>query len=250
MVHQIGQMDGRSLLQSTKHIDHIGFISFKRSHKSSACCFGTVELLINIAQIRFYHMVRQIIAVVSLLVTGMFQACIQQDRDYNPTTYLDSVEQEAFKFRIARYIVPLPKNASYETRFDTVFDNYYMRSAERHRLDAYYRAPDSFHYFLVTKVAPSLSNKRVAIGGRLRYAADGTSIEYYEEVFRTWKMKENTLQEKSMLLFDKMILRQDLSRYYTENSPKEEYIEFPDRNTRYNVELRQWELIADTASAK
>ncbi len=183
-----------------------------------------------------------------LLLGGLLGAAGCSDHDnriYDPAAYFDSAGQEAFKYRIARYITHLPKKAVYDTRFDTAFDAAYRHAAAQYRLEAYHEAPDGYHYFMVSRVAPSLKQKRVATGGRLKYAADTTSIEAYEEIFRTWKMEEDELREKSYLLFDKMVLQEDLSRYYTENSPKEDYIEFPDKNTRYNKELRRWEGVVN-----
>lgn len=189
-------------------------------------------------------MIKQVVFI-ALLLGGLLTiaGCSEQDRVYNPAAYYDSAGQEAFKYRIARYVAHLPKKATYDTRFDTAFDAAYRHAAAHHRLDAYYVAADGYHYFLVSRVAPSLKQKRVATGGRLQYAADDATIESYEEIFRTWKMEEEELHEKSFLLFDKMVLQEDLSRYYTENLPKEDYIEFPDKNTRYNKELRRWEII-------
>lgn len=189
-------------------------------------------------------MIKQAV-IVFLLLGGLLgiAGCADQERVYSPAAYFDSAGQEAFKYRIARYIAHLPKKATYDNRFDTAFDAAYRQAAARHRLDAYYRDTDGYHYFLISRVAPSLKQKRVATGGRLKYAADDTTIAFYEEIFRTWKMEEDELHEKSFLLFDKMALQEDLSRYHTENSPREDYIEFPDKNTRYNKELRRWEVI-------
>jgi hypothetical protein len=50
------------------------------------------------------------------------------------------------------------------------------------------------------------------------------------------------LKEKTKILFDKIVNNKDVSQYYTKNLPENEYwIEFPDDQTVYNVELREWQ---------
>lgn len=68
----------------------------------------------------------------------------------------------------------------------------------------------------------------------------GKLIEY-EEVFRTWKMKEEDLKARGTLLFDSMVNGKDLSPYYRTNST-EEYIEFPDGHSFYDKEERMWRI--------
>ena len=50
------------------------------------------------------------------------------------------------------------------------------------------------------------------------------------------------LKEKNKILFDKIVNNKDVSQYYTKNLPENEYwIEFPDDQTVYEVELREWQ---------
>ncbi len=188
------------------------------------------------------------IKVIFLFLVGCaltIHGCLKQDISYKPEKYLEPSEQTNFVYSIARYLAKMPERADYENRFESEFDDYYRKMASGHRLEAYFIAETGDHYFLISRHAPSLKPKRVATGGRLRYGPDDSTIVYYEEVFRTWKMEEEEMKEKSNLLFDKMVRQEDLSRYYTDETSQEEYIQFPDKTTRYNTEDRRWELIAD-----
>lgn len=141
--------------------------------------------------------------------------------------------------RIIRYAGYLPKKADDLTKFDTIYDSFYAEQAVKHRIDRYHR--DSVTgdvYLLVSRIAPSLKIKRVAIGIHLRM--EGDSITHYNEVFRTWKMEEAVLEEKGGLLYNLMAKGKDLSPYYPQHSGKEEYIEFPDEHTRFDVDKRTW----------
>ena len=106
------------------------------------------------------------------------------------------------------------------------------------RLDAYFEK-GGYRYFLISRRAPSIHDKRVATGGKLKLDASGNVVEY-EEVFRTWKMLEPDLIKKGILLFDKMVKGQSLERYLTKHSWPEEYIEFPDETVYFDKASRKW----------
>jgi len=142
--------------------------------------------------------------------------------------------------RIIRYTGKLPpKGATHANKFDPKFDEHYENLARQHRIDLYYRDSATLDlYLLVSRIAPSMQVKRVGTGVHLRF--EGDSITYYNEVFRTWKMPEEELAEKGGLLFSKMVRGEDLTPYYNENSGKEEYIEFPDAQVRFDTLRRVW----------
>jgi len=95
------------------------------------------------------------------------------------------------------------------------------------------------NYFLISRRAPSLYDRRVATGGYVVFAEDGKG-EDYEEVFRTWKMDPDTLVRRGLLLFDKMVDGEDLRPYETRNSGNTDFIEFPDAQTWYDKKSRSW----------
>jgi hypothetical protein len=65
------------------------------------------------------------------------------------------------------------------------------------------------------------------------------SLRYYEEVFRTWKMPENVLNERYPVLFDKMVKGESLEPYYSKNKG-DQYIEFPDDRFYFDAQTRTW----------
>ncbi len=168
-------------------------------------------------------------------------ACNQPaSQQYRADATLDADAQQAFLYEIIRYMGSLPGKANQTSKFEAVFDDHYRQQAARHRLELYYNdAKAGDIYFLTSRIAPSIRVKRVAIGGKLRRDEQG-NIVYYEEVFRTWKMEEPEMMEKSGMLFLKMLKGEDLSAYYPENSGKEEYIEFPNQDVYFDVAQRMW----------
>jgi hypothetical protein len=147
-------------------------------------------------------------------------------------------EIESFKYSIIRYLGKLPGKADHTTKFDSIFDSHYINLAKQHELVYRDQSGDTV-YFLVTRTAPSMYEKKVAIGGKLVYDKD-KGVGYYEELFRTWKMLTPELSEKSAILYSRMIQGKDLSPYYTKNSKGIEYIEFPDDEVTYDTTKRLW----------
>ncbi len=140
--------------------------------------------------------------------------------------------------QVIRYIARSPEGIAPEQRTERRFDDHYAEQRRLHRLDAYY-VDGAAHYFLVSRVAPSLTEKRVAIGGRLERDETGT-ITYYEEVFRTWKMEPDTLSKRSLFLFDRMVRGEDLTGFYSSKTGNTDYIEFPDDRTFFDTRQRIW----------
>lgn len=179
--------------------------------------------------------------ILPVLVFCLFFACRNAENSTAGIGQLPdkALEQEILN-RIIRYLGQLPpKGATHENKFDARFDEHYQALVPQHRIDLYHR--DSVTgdiYLLVSRIAPSMYVKRVGTGIHFSMPAD--SITHYNEVFRTWKMPEDELAKKGGMLFSKMVRGEDLRPFYPQNSGKEEYIEFPDANVRFDTLRRIW----------
>lgn len=169
-----------------------------------------------------------------VLIAG---ACSTKN-NYQVSAHLTPQEQDEMMWKIIRYIGRAPEGLTFEERFYAPYDSVYQEQAKLHKFDAYYKKGDT-HYFLVSRRAPSLVEKRVATGGRFVLNSDNKLIEY-EEVFRTWKLVPDTLAKRELVLFDKFVRGESLEPYKTKNSNGIEYIEFPDDNTYFDKATRQW----------
>ncbi|MFD2593953.1 hypothetical protein [Sphingobacterium griseoflavum] len=179
--------------------------------------------------------------VFGILTFLFFHACANEDR-YKPETQLSKEEQSEFKREIVRFVGHLPKYAEHATKFEQRFDSAYNAQAELIQLDKYFaNDKDGYTYFEVSRIAPSFKKKYVATGGRLKRNSAG-ELEEYEEIYRTWKMEPAQLAEKTKVFFSEMVAGHDLSPYYTENIGDTEHIEFPDKNTYYDKEVRKWQV--------
>lgn len=158
--------------------------------------------------------------------------------DYTVSAHLTPQQQDEMMWKIIRYVGRAPEGLTFEERFYAPYDTFYHEQARIHKFDAYF-VKGSTHYFLVSRKAPSLVEKRVATGGRFELGADG-KISDYEEVFRTWKMVPDTLAKREMILFDKFVRGESLKPYETKNAGSVEYIEFPDERTYFDKQAKQW----------
>jgi len=177
---------------------------------------------------------------IAWLFIALLSSCNQNNKGaYEPSELLTAEQQTSFLYDISRYIGELPKNGGYETRSESRFDEHYKKQADQSALKFYHKDEKTgIEYFLLTQIAPSLQEKYVALGGKLK-RNNQQEIEEYEEVFRTWKFPMEQLEPKAKLLFEKMVEGQDLSNYYSDKAG-DQYIEFPNEQAKYDKNLRRW----------
>ncbi|MFN4298855.1 MAG: hypothetical protein ACK4EX_03880 [Thermaurantimonas sp.] len=175
-----------------------------------------------------------------VIIIFKFVSCSTSSFDFTPDNHLNSYEDSVFKYSIIRYAGKLPPKATHRIKFDPSFDEYYIQLARRHKIDFYYPSEDGFIYFQISRIAPSLHEKYVGIGGKLKKDLEG-NITYYEEVYRTWKMPYDDLIKVSRQVFIDMVNGKKLDKYYTKNTPDNVFIiEFPDEETYFDTEKRIW----------
>ncbi|MFM7853997.1 MAG: hypothetical protein ACKO96_19255, partial [Flammeovirgaceae bacterium] len=97
-------------------------------------------------------------------------------KSYAPADHLSLKEQDEFVAQVIRYVSDLPKGVSNGQKFSKEHDAHYLEQQSLHRLDAYYPASDGTIYFMISRRAPSITDKRVAIAGRLKFA-EGNAIK-------------------------------------------------------------------------
>ena len=174
----------------------------------------------------------------SFLLIFLF-SCAEPDLEkrYDPATQLNTQEQDSLTYSIIRYMGKLPAQATHLNKFDIKFDSAYQVLAGRHKLIGLSKDKGVL-YFMYIRHAPSIKEKFVAIGGKLKKEND--SIVSYEEIFRTWKKEKEELKPLAYQLFHEMVKGKDLSRYYPENSGNEYIIEFPNADVHFDSEERVW----------
>jgi hypothetical protein len=179
----------------------------------------------------------------AIISAGIFLAVIvsacSTKNNYEVSKHLTPQLQDEMMWKIIRYAGRAPEGLTFEERFYAPYNSIYREQAKLHKFDAYFIKGNT-HYFLVSRKAPSLVDKRVATGGKFVLTDD--KITEYEEVFRTWKMVPDTLAKREMILFDQFVRGESLVPYETRNSNGVEYIEFPDEHTYFDKTSKQWKV--------
>ncbi len=171
-----------------------------------------------------------------MVLCFMAGACTKNN--YQVGEHLTPLQQDEMMWKIIRYLGRPPEGLTFEERFYAPYDSVYREQAKAHKFDAYF-IKGRTHYFLVSRKAPSVVDKRVATAGKFAVSGDEKIIEY-EEAFRTWKMVPDTLAKREMILFDRFVKGESLEPYETKNSNGVEYIEFPDERTYFDKGAKMW----------
>jgi hypothetical protein len=174
---------------------------------------------------------------ISLLV--LLFSCSSRDA-YDPAAYFTEKSREQFLLRILPYFAKLPKGYTPDRRFEPSLVSFYRNEVRSCELQWYFQGPDSLRWFMVTRPAPSLFGKRMAIAGRLKQNARG-EITSYEEAFWTFKMSPEELGRKGRILFDAYVKGKSLEAWLP-GKQAEEWIEFPDGNYFYSKDTHTWTL--------
>jgi hypothetical protein len=180
---------------------------------------------------------KKFIFIISIAVLA---SCSTSADKYNPDKNLSPQELDANLWSMIRYLGRSPEGITPPERFYPAYDSHYKEQKKFIRIDAWYKKNDT-HYFLVSRIAPSVVEKRVATGGKVVFDDKG-GIQEYEELFRTWKLVPDTLKKRSLFLFDKMVQGENLKPFETRYSNGIEYIEFPDDRTYFDKVERTWKV--------
>jgi hypothetical protein len=175
--------------------------------------------------------------IVAVIALALLHAC--KNDPYDPSHELSKEEQAKLLRKMVYYSTKLPPNGSDSTKFDSKFDWYYDRAAAESSLLKWYATPDPTQwYFLVSRMARSLTPMQEGIAGKVKLTADG-NIADYEEVFRVWKMPADTLQKRGSMLFDRMVHGKDLTLFYPKYQA-DRYIELPTEGYYFDKKSKHW----------
>lgn len=173
------------------------------------------------------------------LLALMLGSCTPTQEELTPDAHWTATSQDRIKMQVLPYVAKLPKNATHETKFDSVYLPYYKGLMDRFTWRHVYPDGADGFYFSLERPAASLYDKKVLIVGRLRYDEARDTLLAYEEAFWTFKMTQDELAARGDLLFGRYIAGKSLDAYLPEVA-QEEYIEFPDANNRYDTRARRW----------
>ena len=171
-----------------------------------------------------------------LIPLSLFQSC--DKASHHTDKCFSNAQRDSIIRQCVYYSVKLPPGATQETKFDSEFNWYYDLAAKEYDLRSCLPAQDSSFYFLMTRKARSIWPAREALGGKITVNGQ-LQIQEYEEVFRTWKMAEDSLNTRAFELFDLMVAGKDLTPYRSKYKG-DRYIEFPDDRFYFDKQEKRW----------
>jgi hypothetical protein len=174
---------------------------------------------------------------VSFAVVALLAMSCKND-NYSLEKCLSKPDQDSLIFKIVRYTAKLPYPAINENKFEDRFDSYYRSVAADYDIRRCFVDKDSMYFLLVTRAAKSITPMRESIGIKLKLDSEG-NFSWYEEVFRTWKMKEEVMDQRYPELFELMVKGESLEPYYPKYK-RDQYIEFPDGRFYFDPQQRKW----------
>ena len=171
-----------------------------------------------------------------IFFVGVLSSCGSDP--YDPSKFLTPESQQKLIRETVYYSMKLAPNANHETKFDKEFDWYYDRAAKEVEVMKYFTDEKGDQYFLMSRVARSITPMLEGIGGKISVDNSG-KLNAYEEIFRTWKMEDDSLKIRGAMLFDRMVKGKDLSLFYAKFQG-DKYIEFPNERFSFDKKLRLW----------
>lgn len=170
-------------------------------------------------------------------------SCSSEDSRYKPDEYFTSGQMEAIKLQLVLKTCKKPEGVFTMPEIEA----YYQEEAKTYQWHFAHESEKGY-YFLISRPAPSLYGKRSAIGGFFS-TPDNMQIRGFKEIFHTFKMKPEELEERGGILFEKMVNGQDLTPYFHSRAKdKEGWIEFPDDLNYYDSTSQSWKMRVDSVN--
>jgi hypothetical protein len=169
-------------------------------------------------------------------------SCSGEDSRYKPEDYFTSGQMEAIKLQLVLKTCKKPDGTPSMAEIKA----YYEEEAKTYQWHFTHETNKGF-YFLISRPAPSLFGKRLAIGGFF-LSPDHLQIHRFKEIFQTIKMKPDELVQRGSVLFEKMVNGQDLKPYYLSRAKeKQGWIELPDDVHYYDSTSLTWKTRMESA---
>ncbi len=169
-----------------------------------------------------------------LLVTlALLASCTVKDK-YDPSTYYSLKDQDQILTSIITYIFMAPPYAEMKDRFKDKHRAFYSSQTRKFKILKYYVAPDSTHYFYLSRPS-SIASEIRGVAGHFKLKSN-FKLEDFKEEFVTPVMTESELV-KSAFLFDELV-RGKLRNFISMPA----YIQWPNEGTYYDSISYEWKL--------
>ncbi len=163
----------------------------------------------------------------------LFASCTSKDK-YDPSTYYSLKEQDQILTSIITHIFMAPPYAEMKDRFKEKHRAFYSSQTRKFKILKYYVAPDSTHYFYLSRPS-SIASETRGVAGHFKLSSN-YKLKNFKEEFVTTVMKEPELM-KASFLFDEMV-NGTIANY----TGMKAYIQWPNESSYYDSVSFEWRL--------
>jgi hypothetical protein len=167
------------------------------------------------------------------LLIILLASCTSKDK-YDPSTYYSLKEQDQILTSIITHIFMAPPYTEMKDRFKEKHRAFYSSQTRKFKILKYHVAPDSTHYFYLSRPSSVASETR-GVAGHFKLSSD-YKLENFKEEFVTIVMTEAELI-KASFLFEEMV-KGNLSNYLGMKG----YIQWPNEASSYDSISHEWQL--------
>lgn len=168
-----------------------------------------------------------------LLIPLFIFSC--QSNSNKVSKYFNESERDTLLTNMITYIYVKPTYANNATRFQAQFRKYYVQSLLKFSLENYYIAPDSTHYFFLTRPVGNTLKYRRGVLGKFKLKGSLMPTDF-EEIINTPHLEEAVVKERGTFLFKELIKTGNLDKYLG----MKHYIEWPDSMLVYDKKINEW----------
>lgn len=173
-----------------------------------------------------------------MLAFAICTAC--NSNKYEPSAFLNKAEEHAVKMELARNIEKLAPRTAMKDRWDTTAYRvaYYTEKADSMKLVCYEKGKDGFHYYLITRIVPSVrAGERRGSVGRFHWDAKTKRLSDLEEYLLTNILPPSEIEEAATGLFESSFERDTLPAKFEH----QELVEWPNEYFGFDKKNHSWD---------
>jgi hypothetical protein len=150
-------------------------------------------------------------------------------------SYYSPNERDSLLADMITYIYKKPREANFQSRFDTEYRDHYVNQLPYFKPVFYTITVDGVHYYYVIRPARSINGNTRGVGGYFTKDSQG-KITNFVELFNTPILPEHVLVTRGEKLFLEMVSTGEVKNYL--KNP--DYVEWPDDRLKYDRERNEW----------
>lgn len=188
--------------------------------------------------------IRRVTTLFFLIVAFTFSSC-SPDKSA-PAHYLSPNEADTLLTDMVTYIYNKPVNSTNQSRHNSEFRKYFIKSALLFKFEYYSVSPDSTHYFYLIRPARTLKGNQRGVGGKFRIdnsVKSSRRLLEFEELFNTVPMPEDSLRVYGHKIMNYLVKHNNFDPFLYDPA----IVEWPDRFLRYDKIDQEWKAaVADS----